>query len=133
MSAPAAGSPAAGEVPPGYQRAAALEDVPAGGLRAVRLDGLALVLCRVGAEVFALEDNCSHQHFPLSRGELEEGELTCEWHGARFDVRTGQPLALPAVSPVRTFDVRVVGGDVYVRTEGELPTPAEALIQRGDL
>ena len=119
-----------GNIPAGYERAAARAEIPAGGLKSVRLGGLALVLCDVDGEVFAVEDNCSHQHFPLSLGDLEDGELTCQWHGARFDVRTGEPLALPAVRPVRTFDVRVVDDDVYVRTAGEAPTPAEALIQR---
>ena len=116
--------------PPGFERAAALEEVPPGALKAVRLDGIALVLCNVEDEIFVVEDNCSHQHFPLSKGELDDHVLTCDWHGARFDVRTGEALALPAVQPVRTFRVRVLGGDVYVRTEGEPPTPAEALIQR---
>lgn len=117
-------------VPPGYERAAGRDEVPPGGLKAVRLGGLALVLCDVEGQIFAIEDNCSHQHYPLSLGELEDGELTCEWHGARFDVCTGDPLALPAVVPVRTFDVKVAGGAVYVRTAGEPPTPAEALITR---
>ncbi len=127
----AAGARPGGEgPPPGFARAAAMEDVPPGSLKAVRLDGLAVVLCNVEGEIFAVEDNCSHQHFPLSKGELDDQVLTCDWHGARFDVRTGEALALPAVQPVRTFQVRVLGSDLYVRTEGEPPTPAEALIQR---
>jgi 3-phenylpropionate/trans-cinnamate dioxygenase ferredoxin subunit len=114
----------------GYERVAALDEIPPGSLRAVRTGGLALALCNVEGEIYAVEDNCSHQHFPLSQGELDEEVLTCEWHGARFDVRTGEALSLPAVRPVRTFAVKVEGGDVYVRTEGEPPTPPEALIQR---
>jgi 3-phenylpropionate/trans-cinnamate dioxygenase ferredoxin subunit len=126
----AGAGPGAEGPPPGFARAAALEDVPPGALKAARLDGLAVVLCNVEGAIFAVEDNCSHQHFPLSRGELDDHVLTCDWHGACFDVRTGEALALPAVQPVRTFQVRVLGSEVYVRTEGEPPTPAEALIQR---
>ncbi len=116
--------------PPGYERVAGLEELPPGALKAARVGGIALVLCNVDGEIYALEDNCSHQHFPLSRGELIGHELTCDWHGACFDIRSGEALALPAVMPVRTFQVQVCGGDVLVRTEGEAPTPAEALIQR---
>jgi nitrite reductase/ring-hydroxylating ferredoxin subunit len=119
--------------PDGYERVAGLDEIPVGTLKGVRAGGLAIALCNVEGEIFAVEDNCSHQHYPLSRGELEDADLTCDWHGARFDVRTGEALTLPAVCPVRTFQVRVLGNDVYVRTEGEAPTPAEALIQHETL
>ena len=116
--------------PPGWTRVAAAAEVPPGGLKAVRAGGLAVALCNVDGEIHAIEDNCSHQHFPLSKSELEGDVITCLWHGSQFDVRTGEALSLPAVAPVRTFAVRVEDGDVWVRTEGEPPTPAEALIQR---
>jgi nitrite reductase/ring-hydroxylating ferredoxin subunit len=117
-------------IPAGYARVAGLDELPPGALKAARVDGIALVLSNVEGEIYALEDNCSHQHFPLSRGELLDHELTCDWHGACFDVRTGEALTLPAVLPVRTFEVQLRGNDILVRTEGEAPTPAEALIQR---
>jgi nitrite reductase/ring-hydroxylating ferredoxin subunit len=126
----AGAGPGAEGPPPGFARAAALEDVPPGALKAARLDGLAVVLCNVEGAIFAVEDNCSHQHFPLSEGDLEDETLTCAWHGAAFDIRTGDALQLPAVEPVRTFEVRVEDGRVWVRTAGEAPSPAEALIQR---
>ena len=116
--------------PPGYERVASLDEVSPGTLKAARAGAIALALCNVDGEIYAVEDNCSHQHYPLSRSELEEDVITCDWHGARFDVRTGDPLSLPAVRPVRTFDVHVEHGDIYVRTAGEAPTPPEALIVR---
>ena len=75
---------------------------------------LLIVLVRSGGEVYALEDCCSHEEFPLSDGEVEAGEITCTLHGARFDLATGSPRGLPAVTPVRTFDVRIDGDDVQV-------------------
>ena len=125
-----AAPPASTLAPAGFERVASLAELPSGTLKGVRAGAIAIALCNVEGEIFAVEDNCSHQHYPLSRSELEEGVITCDWHGARFDVRTGDPLALPAVMPVRTFEVRVEGGEVFVRTEGEAPTPPEALIQR---
>lgn len=113
--------------PDGWMDVAAVDDVPVGGVKGVRAGSLAVALCRVEDGVFAVEDNCSHQHFPLSEGELEDETLTCAWHGAAFDIRTGDAVQLPAVEPVRTFDVRVEGGRVWVRTAGEAPSPPEAL------
>lgn len=124
------GAPAA---PADFTRVASLAELPPGTLKPIRAGDLAIALCNVEGEVYAVEDNCSHQHFPLSQSDLEDDILTCAWHGAQFDVRTGAPLALPAVKPVRTFEVRVMDREIYVRTAGEPPTPAEALVLRETL
>jgi 3-phenylpropionate/trans-cinnamate dioxygenase ferredoxin subunit len=76
-----------------------------------------IVLVRTGGEFFALEDRCSHEDYPLSDGEMENGQLECVYHGARFDVRTGKPTRLPAVRPVRTFPVEIRDGGVFVLVE----------------
>jgi 3-phenylpropionate/trans-cinnamate dioxygenase ferredoxin subunit len=86
-----------------------------GCLKAVTANGEAIVLARSDGEIFALEDRCSHQDFPLSDGELEDGKLECVFHGARFDVRTGKAVQLPATQPVRTFPVEVREDGIYVR------------------
>jgi 3-phenylpropionate/trans-cinnamate dioxygenase ferredoxin subunit len=68
----------------------------------------------VGDELYAIEDRCSHDDGPLVEGdwEPEERVVICPRHGSRFDLRTGQPLSLPAYLPVRTFPVRVEDGIV---------------------
>jgi 3-phenylpropionate/trans-cinnamate dioxygenase ferredoxin subunit len=73
-----------------------------------------IVLVRAGGEIFALEDRCSHEDYPLSDGEMANGQIECVYHGARFDVRTGKPTRLPAVRPVRTFPVEIRDGGVFV-------------------
>ena len=93
---------------------ARVDDVPENGTCGVMAGELAIALIRSGGEVYALEDCCSHEEFPLSDGEVEAGEITCLLHGARFDLATGEPRALPAVMPVRTFDVRIEGDDIQV-------------------
>lgn len=96
---------------------ARLDEIPETGLKGVRVNGREIVLVRSEGEVFALEDRCSHEEFPLSDGEVTDGEITCALHGARFDLATGTPRALPAVTPVRTYEVRVEGDDVQVKVE----------------
>jgi len=94
---------------------AVVSDVPKGGLRSVETDTIRIVLANVEGEIYALEDVCSHQELPLSDGELEGTRLECPFHGAKFDVRTGRALNLPAVRPVRSFDVNVRDGDIFLK------------------
>lgn len=102
---------------PRWARVASLSEVPAGGLRAVSTGGEAVVLANVDGDIYALEDRCSHQDYPLSAGELEGDELECTFHGARFDVCTGHALQLPAITPVRTYQVDVRDGDIYIQLD----------------
>ena len=96
---------------------ARIEDVPDNGLLSVSAAGLDLVIAKCDGALYAVEDRCSHEEFPLSAGELAGCELTCALHGARFDLATGAPRALPAVIPVRTFEVQVEDGEVRVKLE----------------
>jgi 3-phenylpropionate/trans-cinnamate dioxygenase ferredoxin subunit len=100
-----------------FRTVARLEDVPAGSLHPVELDGEKIVLARVGDRVFALHDECSHEEYPLSSGELTGDQITCVLHGARFDLATGAARALPAVRPVKTYEARVEGQEIQVRPD----------------
>jgi len=87
----------------------------------VLADGQRVCLVRVGEQVYALEDQCSHQAMPLSAGyvlspsESPAGpEIECAWHGARFRCATGEPTRGPALDAVATYDVRVEGDRVIV-------------------
>jgi nitrite reductase/ring-hydroxylating ferredoxin subunit len=74
-----------------------------------------IVLCKVDGEVYAFQGLCSHEALPLDGGEVEDGILTCEWHGAQFDARTGAVCSPPASVPLRGYDTRVDGeGRVFV-------------------
>jgi nitrite reductase/ring-hydroxylating ferredoxin subunit len=73
----------------GWQRAAVLTDLEPRGVKTVALGGRTLVLWRSGDQVFALDNRCPHMGFPLDRGTCRDGILTCHWHSARFDLRTG--------------------------------------------
>ncbi len=102
-----------------FVKVAELGDIDDGGLLDVRTSGKVLCLARIEDEVYAFADNCTHRDFPLSSGELdiEDCSVTCDWHGARFDIRTGAALCLPATRPVRTYPCRVDEGAIYVEVE----------------
>lgn len=98
----------------GFVGVAKLDDVPENDLKGVIIDGTAIVLINREGTIYALEDRCSHEEFPLSTGDLAAGEITCSLHGARFDIETGAPRSLPAVLPVRTYEVRIEGDEIQV-------------------
>jgi 3-phenylpropionate/trans-cinnamate dioxygenase ferredoxin subunit len=98
----------------GWTRVAAVADCPAGQLKGVDADGTAVVLANVEGTICALRDECSHEAFPLSDGELDGDEVVCMYHGARFDACSGARKTLPAVLPVKSYPVEVRDGNVYV-------------------
>lgn len=108
-----------------YQRVAELESVPDGGQLGVEVGGRHLVLVRQGSSVWALDDACPHAGAPLSEGFVEQGILTCAWHGWSFDVRTGASVDGMGAR-VACHPVQVDGGHVLVRvTEPEASPPGE--------
>jgi 3-phenylpropionate/trans-cinnamate dioxygenase ferredoxin subunit len=86
-----------------FLKAALLSALPEGGALGVEVGGVRVALARVGDEVYALADECTHREFPLSLGEVDAAActLTCEWHGAAFDLRSGEPTCDPAGAGVR--------------------------------
>jgi|SRR5581483_5738143 NAD(P)H-dependent nitrite reductase small subunit len=99
---------------PAWQRVAALADLREGEAFAVEHGNVQLALCRIQDNVYAFEDVCPHAYALLSQGFVEGGEIECPLHGARFEIASGRCLAPPADQDLRTFAVRVDGGDVYV-------------------
>jgi 3-phenylpropionate/trans-cinnamate dioxygenase ferredoxin subunit len=96
-------------------RVASLSELEPESLTQVELEGTPICLARTDdGEVYAINDICSHEEYSLSAGEIWDGSVECPIHGSRFDLRTGQPNALPAVEPVPTYPVEIEGDDVYV-------------------
>jgi len=77
-------------------------------------NGKEICVARVGNEVFAIEDNCSHQDAALSEGEQNGYKIECWLHSAEFDLRTGDALTPPASQPVKTYQVSIDGNNVVV-------------------
>ena len=80
----------------------------------VEKDGKTICVARVGDEVFAVDDTCSHSDASLSEGDVTDFKIECWLHGAEFDLRTGEALTPPAVAPIKTYSVTVDGDSVTV-------------------
>ncbi len=104
------------------KRAASLEELRAAGRLVVHLDGHTICLLQDEGEVYAVDNRCPHMGFPLHRGSVADGILTCHWHHARFDLCTGGTFDEWA-DDLRRFSVELEGDDVYV----DLTPPTDPL------
>lgn len=93
---------------------ARVADIPEEQAVGFRVDGLDVVICNVEGEIYAFQGMCSHEDLPLDGGEVIDGILTCDWHGATFDACTGSPLGLPATRRLKAFDTTVRDGRIYL-------------------
>jgi len=98
----------------GWARVAAAEELPDGAAATVYFRGDQVALFNVDGRVYALGNRCSHANGPLSEGAVEDGCVTCPYHGSRFDLATGEPRGGPAVKPVATYRVKVEDGAVFL-------------------
>ncbi len=101
-------------------RVAALTDLPEGRGVRVEIGDHRIALFRVGGEVFAIGDRCSHAEASLAEGEVFDTEVECPRHGSEFDLRTGEPESLPATRPVPVYPVEVVDGEIMLALEPEV-------------
>ena len=100
-----------------YYTVTTVDQVAPGTRRVVRLRGKRIAVSQVEGSFYAIDDVCTHDDGPLGEGTLKGDEVECPRHGARFNVRTGAALTMPAVVPVKAYRVRVDGTHLQV----ELP------------
>lgn len=91
------------------------DQVPDGTLRVFRAGETRVAVCKLEGKFYAIEDVCTHDEGPLGEGALKGEEVECPRHGARFNVKSGAAMSMPAVVPVRVFEVRVDGGNLQVK------------------
>lgn len=80
----------------------------------IEVDELAIAVFNVGGQYYAIGDVCTHDEGPLADGELDGYQVICPRHGARFDIRDGKALTLPAVVPTPWYPVRIADGMLEV-------------------
>lgn len=98
-----------------FVRVADVTDIPDPGKTLVEVAGEMVALFHVEGRYYALDDVCTHDGGPLADGELRDHKIACPRHGAKFDIRTGAALTMPAVRATRAHDVKVEGDGVWVR------------------
>ena len=91
-------------------------DIPPGHAARIEIDEVPIAIFNVEGELHCVDDTCTHQEASLSEGDLdlERCAIECPLHGSAFDLRTGDPITLPAVEPIRVHRVEVSDGMIRV-------------------
>ncbi len=95
-------------------KAALKSDLSETGIKGVEVEGLKIVICKVNDSFYAIGDICTHAKVSLHGGQLIGDQIECPKHGARFDVKTGQAVCLPAVTAEPTYRVDVKGEELWI-------------------
>ena len=98
-----------------FVRIAKVPDVPDPGKTIVEVNERLIGLFHVDGQFYALDDICTHDDGPLAEGSLEGHEIICPRHGARFDIRDGRALTMPATRATTIHEVKVENGEVLVK------------------
>ncbi|MGH8289230.1 MAG: Rieske (2Fe-2S) protein [Steroidobacteraceae bacterium] len=97
-----------------FIRIAHISDVRKGGVLEINLGSRNILLCHTREGWFAVDNICTHAYARLSEGRLRKTRLICPLHGGAFDCRSGAALGPPAVVPLKTYPVRVIGEEVQI-------------------
>jgi nitrite reductase/ring-hydroxylating ferredoxin subunit len=97
-----------------FVRVCRTDDVAPDQARLVEAGGKEIALFNVGGSFYAIDNECTHVGGPLCEGELDGVEVICPWHGAAFDVTSGQAVGPPASASVNRYNIRINGADIEV-------------------
>ena len=100
-----------------YVSVAKTAEIGPGDREIFDIEGYYIAVFNVSGKYYAIEDRCTHDDGPLVEGDLDGYEIACPRHGARFDIRTGKVLSMPAVVDVPWFPTRVEGDDIQIGFE----------------
>ncbi len=104
-----------------FIKVAAITDLPDPGRQLVEVEDRIVALFHVGGEFYCIDDVCTHDGGPLSEGKLVDFAIACPRHGAKFDIRTGKALTMPATEDTIAHEVKIENGQVYVRVRDSQP------------
>jgi 3-phenylpropionate/trans-cinnamate dioxygenase ferredoxin subunit len=102
-----------------FVKVARVEDVPLDGRLYHEFDEETIIVFNVEGEFYAIADLCTHDDGPLGEGEVDGHDVVCPRHGARFDIRTGRALSLPAFKAVPSYQVKIEDGAIFVESPDE--------------
>lgn len=107
-----------------FVKVASIADLPDPGHQLVEVEDRIVALFHVGGQFYCIDDVCTHDGGPLSEGKLAEYAISCPRHGAKFDIRTGKALTMPATEDTVAHEVKVEDGQVFVRINDGTPSAA---------
>ncbi|MFN3134185.1 MAG: Rieske (2Fe-2S) protein [Candidatus Kryptonium sp.] len=99
----------------GYIEIASVDEIKSGELKVFEVNGESIILINLNGEFFAYKNQCSHMELELSDAEITGEILTCPWHGAQFNIRTGDVVRLPASEPLERYEVKIQDGKIFIK------------------
>jgi 3-phenylpropionate/trans-cinnamate dioxygenase ferredoxin subunit len=96
-------------------KVARVSDLPDPGKQTLEVQETLVVLVHLNGRFYCIDDVCTHDGGPLGDGPLDGHQIVCPRHGARFDVRTGKVVCMPATEDIMAHEVKVENGEVFVR------------------
>ena len=98
-----------------WEQIAGADELAPDGRKSVVVDDLPALLVRIGDDYYCIEDTCTHDGQAMTDGPIQNCEITCPRHGARFDLKTGKALCMPATEPVQVFELEIRKDGIFAR------------------
>jgi 3-phenylpropionate/trans-cinnamate dioxygenase ferredoxin component len=98
-----------------FIRVCKASDIPDPGKAVFEVDERFVIVFHAEGQFYALDDCCTHDGSPMGDGDFDGLQIVCTCHGARFDIRTGQAMAMPAINSTPSHEVKIGGDDVWVK------------------
>lgn len=97
-----------------YQNLCKLNDIKENQTIVVEIKERNIMVAKINGEIYAFDNNCTHENIPLTGGQIFNGQIQCPHHGARFDIKTGKATQFPAVMELKTYEIKIENEDVMV-------------------
>jgi 3-phenylpropionate/trans-cinnamate dioxygenase ferredoxin subunit len=91
-----------------------IQEIKQGTMKRISTPAQAILVCNVEGQFYAIDDLCTHEDFSLSYGCIKGDLVQCSLHGARFNIKTGQPVVEPAEIPLQTYPVTIENEKIFV-------------------
>ena len=92
-----------------------VSEIPPGEMKKVSADGKDILVVNNNGDFFAIDDTCTHAGASLSEGQLQDSTVTCGWHGAQFDCKSGKLAKFPAkINDLKSYNVILESDEVFV-------------------
>ncbi len=101
----------------GFTQIAAVVDIEPGTMKSVKINNVPILICNVNGKFYAIADECTHDSAPISTGLLDNNEIVCPRHHARFNVIDGSVKAPPAVVPIDTYEIKIENDNIFVKVD----------------